>query len=170
VNTKNECYIGPDYKAPEHAADDEFMPGITPADIKGPMVTWMPPKSLITVPLVLEKSPSHPANYPLAKGEWPKLSAGKQTMLGYAWAPQHGVKKVDYRIDGGEWKTAELRQPNLGKYTWVRFSFDWDAKAGKHVIETRTTDNSGVSQPEQIPMNVLGMANWSIPQFKIEVV
>ncbi len=170
VNTKGECYIGPDYQAPEHSADDEFMPGITPADIKGPMVTWMPPKSIITVPLVLEKSPSHPANYPLHKGQWPTLSAGKQTMRGYAWAPQHGVKKVDYRIDGGEWKTATLREPNLGKYTWVRFTFDWDATVGKHVIETRTTDNSGVAQPEKIPLNVLGMANWSIPQFKIEVV
>lgn len=63
VNTKGECYIGPDYPTPEHAADDEFMPGITPADIKGPMVTWMPPKSFITVPLVIDKSPSLPANY-----------------------------------------------------------------------------------------------------------
>lgn len=170
VNTKGECYIGPEYTAPEHSADDEFMPGITPADIKGPMVTWMPPKSLITVPLVLEKSPSVPSNYPLQKSEWPKLSAGKQTMNGYAWAPQHGVQKVEYRIDGGDWKVADIRPPNLGKYTWVRFSFDWDAGAGKHVIETRATDNAGTAQPEKIPMNELGMANWSIPQFKIEVV
>ncbi len=170
VNTKGECYIGPEYARPEFSADDEFMPGITPDDIKGPMVTWMPPKSLITVPLVLEKSPSHPSNYPLAKAEWPKVNAGKQVMRGYAWAPQHGVKTVEYRIDGGEWKMARIQQPNLGKYTWVRFDFDWDAVAGKHVIETRTTDNSGVTQPEKVPLNVLGMANWSIPQFKIEVI
>jgi hypothetical protein len=52
----------------------------------------------------------------------------------------------------------------------VRFTFPWDAAAGTHVIETRTTDNAGTSQPEQIPLNTLGMANWSIPKFRIEVV
>ncbi|MGL5138904.1 MAG: molybdopterin-dependent oxidoreductase [Beijerinckiaceae bacterium] len=171
LNTKGEVYLGPSYSAPAFDANaDEFMPGITPADIKGPMVTWMPPKSIITVPLVIEKSASVPANYPLKKGELPKLSAGRQTMRGYAWAPQHGVNNVEYRVDGGAWQRATIQQPNLGKYTWVRFSFPWDASAGTHVIETRTTDNSGVTQPEQIPLNSLGMANWSIPKFKIQVV
>ncbi len=169
VNTKGECYIGPDYPVPEHAADDEFMPGITPADIKGPMVTWMPPKSFITVPLVIDKSPSLPANYPLKKGEVPKLAAGQQMIRGYAWAPRHGVKSVEYRINGGGWAQAAILQPNLGKYTWVRFEFPWDAKAGQHVIETRATDNAGTVQPESIPLNSLGMANWSIPKFRIEV-
>jgi sulfane dehydrogenase subunit SoxC len=171
LNTKGEVYIGPTYSAPTFDANaDEFLPGITPADIKGPMVTWMPPKSTLTIPLVLEKSPSVPANYPLKRGEVPKLSAGRQTMRGYAWAPQHGVNAVEYRIDGGPWQRATIQQPNLGKYTWVRFSFPWDAPKGQHAIETRTTDNAGVSQPEQIPLNTLGMANWSIPKFRVEVV
>ena len=169
VNTKGEAYIGPTYSAPEHGPDDEYSAGITAADIKGPMVTWMPPKSVITVPLVLEKSPSVPANYPLKKGEVPKLSAGSQLIRGYAWAPQHGVNTVEYRIDGGAWQKATIQPPNLGRYTWVRFTFPWDATAGMHTIETRTTDNAGTSQPEQIPMNSLGMANWSIPKFRIEV-
>jgi hypothetical protein len=143
---------------------------VTAADVRGPMVTWMPPKSTLTVPLVLEKSPSVPANYPLARNELPKVSAGRQTMRGYAWAPQHGVRNVEYRIDGGQWMRATIRQPNLGKYTWVRFTFPWDAPAGNHVIETRTTDNSGFTQPESVPINALGMANGSIPKFRIQVV
>jgi hypothetical protein len=130
----------------------------------------MPPKSLLTVPLVLEKSPSVPANYPLKKGEVPKLGACNQTMRGYAWAPQHGVNAVEYRVDGGPWQRAAIQQPNLGKYTWERFSFPWNATAGEHAIETRTTDNAGVTQPEQIPLNTLGMTNWSIPKFRILVV
>jgi DMSO/TMAO reductase YedYZ molybdopterin-dependent catalytic subunit len=170
LNTKGECYIGPTYPVPENAADDEFLGGVTQADIKGPMVTWMPPKSFITVPLVIENSPSIPANYPLKKGEVPKLTAGTQTIRGYAWAPQHGVRAVEYRIDGGAWQPATIRPPNLGKYTWVRFSFPWEATTGEHVIETRTTDNAGVTQPEQIPLNTLGMANWSIPKFRVQVV
>lgn len=169
LNTRGEVYIGPSYPVPEHGPDDEFI-GVTAADVRGPMVTWMPPKSTLTIPLVLEKSPSVPANYPLQRNELPKLSSGRQTMRGYAWAPQHGVRSVEYRIDGGAWTRATIRQPNLGKYTWVRFTFPWDAPAGNHVIETRTTDNSGFTQPETVPINALGMANGSIPKFRVQVV
>lgn len=169
LNTRGEVYIGPTYARPEFSADDEFI-GVTADDIKGPMVTWMPPKSFITVPLVLEKSPSVPANYPLQRGQVPRLSAGQQTLRGYAWAPQHGVRNVEVRIDGGAWQQAAIRPPNLGKYTWVRFDVPWNAAAGQHVIETRTTDNAGTQQPEKVPLNTLGMANWAIPKFRVEVV
>ena len=169
LNTKGEVYIGPDYKAPTINPTDEFI-GVAAADVQGPMVTWMPIKSFITVPLVLEKSPSVPANYPLKRGEVPKVSAGRQVMRGYAWAPQHGIWYVEYRIDGGMWQRANLRQPNLGKYTWVRFDFPWDATPGNHVIETRGTDSKGNSQPATVPFNQLGMANGAVPKFKIQVV
>jgi DMSO/TMAO reductase YedYZ molybdopterin-dependent catalytic subunit len=169
LNTRGEVFIGPDYARPEFSADDEFI-GVTADDIKGPMVTWMPPKSFITVPLVLEKSPSVPANYPLQRGQVPRLSAGQQTLRGHAWAPQHGVRQVDVRIDGGPWQPATIRPPNLGKYTWVRFEIPWNATAGQHVIETRTTDNAGTAQPATVPLNTLGMANWAIPKFRVEVV
>ncbi len=169
LNTRGEVYIGPTYQAPEHGPDDEFI-GVTAADVRGPMVTWMPPKSMLTVPLVLERSPSVPPNYPLQRGQLPRLTAGRQTMNGYAWAPQHGVRSVEYRIDGGAWQAANIRPPNLGKYTWVRFDFPWDAPAGTHVIETRATDNSGAAQPAEVPLNTLGMANGSIPKFRVQVV
>lgn len=168
-NTRGEAYIGPDYKAPEISPNDEFI-GVTKEDVKGPMVTWMPIKSFITVPLVLEKSPSVPANYPLKRGELPKVSAGRQVMRGYAWAPQHGIWYVEYRVDDGMWQRATLRQPNLGKYTWVRFEFPWDATPGAHVIETRGVDTKGNSQPASVPFNQLGMANNAVPRFRIQVV
>jgi len=170
VNTKGETYIGPSFQAPTVAPNDEFMPNVTPADVKGPMVTWMPIKSFITVPMVLEKSPSVPVNYPLKKGEWPTMSAGQQLLRGYAWAPQHGMRQVDVRIDGGPWQPAIIRQPNLGRYTWVRFDLPWDARPGDHVIETRGTDVAGNMQPETVPLNMLGMTNNAIPKFKIRVV
>ena len=169
LNTKGEAYIGPDYPVPKIAATDEFI-GVTPEDVKGPMVTWMPIKSLITVPLVLEKSPSIPANYPLKRGELPKLAAGKQMIKGYAWAPQYGIKHVEYRVDGGPWQKASIMQPNLGRYTWVRFDFPWNATVGNHVIETRGVDMRGNTQPETVPFNQLGMANGAIPKFRVQVV
>jgi hypothetical protein len=134
------------------------------------MVTWMPIKTLITVPLVLEKSPSVPANYPLKRGEWPMMSAGRQLVRGYAWAPQYGIRDVEYRVDGGPWQRAHIQGPNLGRYTWVRFDFHWDARPGDHVIETRGIDMAGNTQPDAVPFNLLGMANGAIPKFKIRVV
>ena len=170
VNTKGEAYIGPSFQAPAVMPNDEFMPNITAADVKGPMVTWMPIKSMITVPLVLERSPSVPANYPLKRGELPIMSAGRQMLRGYAWAPQHGIKLVDVRIDGGPWRPTQIRQPNLGRYTWVRFELPWDATPGDHVIETRGMDTAFNMQPESVPLNTLGMANHAIPKFRIRVV
>ena len=134
------------------------------------MVTWMPIKSMITVPLVLEKSPSVPANYPLKRGELPIMTRGRQTLRGYAWAPQHGIRHVEYRVDGGRWQRANLWGPNLGKYTWVRFDFPWDAAPGDHVIETRGVDMAGNMQPDAVPFNQLGMANGAVPKFRIRVV
>jgi DMSO/TMAO reductase YedYZ molybdopterin-dependent catalytic subunit len=170
LNTRGETYIGPAYAAPAIAPNDEFIGGITAADVKGPMVTWMPIKTLITVPLVLEKSPSVPANYPLKRGEWPMMSAGRQLVRGYAWAPQYGIREVEYRVDGGPWQRAHIQGPNLGRYTWVRFDFHWDARPGDHVIETRGIDMAGNTQPETVPFNLLGMANGAVPKFKIRVV
>lgn len=169
LNTRGEAYIGPDYAAPVVGPTDEFIGGITAADVKGPMVTWMPIKTLITVPLVLEKSPSIPANYPLKRGEWPIMSAGKQLVRGYAWAPQHGIRDVEYRVDGGAWTRANIQGPNLGRYTWVRFDFIWDARPGDHVIETRGSDMAGNVQAATVPLNMLGMANSAIPKFKIRI-
>ena len=169
LNTRGEVYIGPDYAAPAVTPTDEFIGGVTAADVKGPMVTWMPIKTLITVPLVLEKSPSVPANYPLKRGEWPRMTAGRQLVRGYAWAPQHGIRDVQYRVDGGPWQRANIQGPNLGRYTWVRFDFMWDARPGDHVIETRGVDMAGNMQPETVPFNQLGMANGAIPKFRIRV-
>ena len=169
LNTRGEVYVGPTYPAPEVGPNDEFIGGITAADVKGPMVTWMPIKSIITVPLVLEKSPSVPANYPLKKGEWPRMSAGRQLVRGYAWAPQFGIRDVEYRVDGGGWQRANIQGPNLGRYTWVRFDFPWDARPGDHVIETRGIDMRGNMQPEAVPFNQYGMANGAIAKFRIRV-
>ena len=169
LNTRGEVYVGPTYPVPAVGATDEFIGGITAADVKGPMVTWMPIKTLITVPMVLEKSPSVPVNYPLKKGEWPRMSAGRQLVRGYAWAPQYGIRDVEYRVDGGGWQRAQIQGPNLGRYTWVRFDFLWEARPGDHVIETRGIDTAGNVQPETVPFNQLGMANSAIPKFRIRV-
>ncbi len=170
LNSTAHVKIGPAYNPPKPRPGDEFRGGITPDQVLGQAVTWSPPKSLITVPLVLEKQPRIPHNYPLQPGDWPKLSAGAQTLRGFAWAPQHGVRRVEYRIDGGPWQAARIRGPNHGRYGWVRFEAPWQATAGRHVVETRVTDRSGAAQPATVPYNQGGFDFWAVPKFKIEVV
>ena len=169
LNSTAHVMIGPEYPAPKPEPGDEFR-SITPDRILGPAVAWDPPRSLITVPLVLEKQPKYPHNYPLKPGELPKLSVGKQTMRGYAWAPRYGVRRVEYRIDGGEWQTARIEMPNMGRFTWVRFDFPWEPQAGRHLIETRTTDRRNATQPETVPYNQGGFNFWAVPKFHINVV
>lgn len=168
LNVTGEVFIGPSYEAPRPEAGDEFR-NATPEQIRGPMVEWMPVKSMLTVPLVIEHSQSLPANYPLQRGQIPMLAAGRQTMRGYAWGPRHGVAKVEYRIDGASWQEARIVPPNLGRYSWVRFEFPWEATPGTHLVETRATDGAGQTQPAEMPFNLLGMANNAIPRFRIGV-
>ncbi len=80
------------------------------------------------------------------------------------------MRAVHYRVDGGAWQEATIRVPNLGRYTWVRFEFPWDAPAGEHLLETRTTDGAGTMQPATVPFNLFGMANNAIPRFRVSVV
>ncbi|MFM9939139.1 MAG: molybdopterin-dependent oxidoreductase [Hyphomicrobiaceae bacterium] len=166
----DHVFQGPTYKIPKPEAGDEFR-FCKPEQITGPMVTWLKPKTLVTIPLMVTEAHALPHNYPLKLGEKPKLPAGMRTMTGYAWGPQFGIARVDYRIDGGEWQRANIRGPNLGRYTWVRFSFDWDAKPGAHVIETRATDLAGQKQPDTtVPFNSGGYEFWGVPKIQLEIV
>ena len=166
----DHVFEGPTYKPPVPGKDDEYR-FAKPDQIKGPMVTWLKPKSLVTLPLQITEAHALPHNYPLKLGEKPKLQAGRRTITGFAWGPQFGVLRVDYRINGGEWQPARIRPPNLGRYTWVRYQFEWNATKGSHVIETRTTDIGGQKQPEGvIPFNTGGYEFWGVPKIPVEVV
>ncbi len=170
LNSLVHVMIGPDYPPPKPEPGDEFRYVRSAAAILGPGVSWRPPMSLITVPLVLEKTPRFPSNYPLQKGELPKLASGPQMVRGYAWAPRFGVRKVEYRIDGADWQTARIEMPNMGRFTWVRFDFPWSPEAGRHLIETRTTDCKGNTQPDSVAFNKGGFDNNAIPKFHIDIV
>jgi DMSO/TMAO reductase YedYZ molybdopterin-dependent catalytic subunit len=167
MNTREEADIGPDYPVERPGPNDEFR-AATPEDIKGIMARRQNVKSFLTLPLTLQKS-RPPANYPLAAGERPKISAGQQVMRGYAHSP-FGIRQVMYRIDGNAWLPATIVPPNLGGVSWVRFEFTWQASRGVHVLETRATDRAGNTQPFVVPFNELGHMNNVVPRFEVEVV
>jgi sulfane dehydrogenase subunit SoxC len=168
LNSTAHVMIGPNYPPPKPKATDEFR-FVKPEQVRGQAVTWSPPRSLLTVPLVLEKQPKIPHNYVLNAGERPLLRSGTQTMRGYAWAPQNGVKRVDVRINGSAWQQVRIVDPPHNRYAWRRFEFDWNPMPGDHMIETRTTDISGNVQPATVPFNEGGFDFWGIPQFHMRV-
>lgn len=168
LNSYDQVLVGPDWPKPQPDPEKDYFRELRPDQVTGLAITYQNVKSFVQLPLVIRRSPAL-GNYPLQQGELPKMRAGLQVMRGYAHSPW-GVRKVEYRIDGGPWRIATILPPRLGRYTWVRFQFEWEAKPGVHVIETRATDNHGNVQPERVPFDALGHMNNSIPRFEVEVV
>jgi DMSO/TMAO reductase YedYZ molybdopterin-dependent catalytic subunit len=73
------------------------------------------------------------------------VSAGSVRVGGSAWAQHTGVERVEFQVDGGPWKLAELGGvPDLD--TWVQWSGEVEVEAGKHTLVVRATDRSGYTQ------------------------
>jgi len=68
---------------------------------------------------------------------------------GFAWAPRSGVRTVQVRVDGGEWKDAVIGQHDTGD-AWAEWSFDWAPTSGQHQLEVRCIDANGNAQDETI--------------------
>lgn len=89
-----------------------------------------------------------------------KLPAGPNKIAGVAWAQATGIAKVEVRIDGGAWQTAELGTAD-GIDTWRQWVYDWDADSGTHSLEVRATDMNGETQTGQrAPIAPDGSTGW----------
>jgi sulfane dehydrogenase subunit SoxC len=84
------------------------------------------------------------------------LPAGRHLIRGRSWSPFGTIAKVEYSLDqGNTWRQARLREPNIAR-AWVRWDFDWEAAAGRYVIQARATDAEGHTQPDRVPWNEQG--------------
>ncbi|WP_406072807.1 molybdopterin-dependent oxidoreductase [Micromonospora sp. NBC_01638] len=77
-----------------------------------------------------------------------RLTTGPVTVAGVAWAQHRGIRRVEVRVDGGEWQQAELA-PTVSVDTWVQWSWRWDATPGEHQLQVRATDATGETQTER---------------------
>ena len=74
-----------------------------------------------------------------------EVPEGSVRVGGHAWAQHTGIEKVELRLDGGPWRTADLgRVP--GNDTWVQWSATVQAVPGGHTLVVRATDRSGYTQ------------------------
>jgi len=116
-----------------------------PADgpARGPVITGLPVSVLTELP-------------------WPaRLRPEPQIIRGRAFAGEHAVVGVAYRVDDGPWRPAELASPVIPG-AWVRWQFGWTPEPGCRVLRVRATDERGRTQPDASAWNELGYLQHAV--------
>ena len=87
------------------------------------------------------------------------VSAGPVTLSGRAWAGRRGVSRVEVSVDAGStWAEARLGEA-VSLNAWRGWSFNWQARPGRHTLCVRATDTEGSVQPLTQQWNHQGMGN-----------
>jgi DMSO/TMAO reductase YedYZ molybdopterin-dependent catalytic subunit len=99
------------------------------------------------------------------------VRAGAVTIEGRAWSGLAPVEGVEVSTDGGaSWQGARLDPPELGRWAWRRWTYDWDAaEPGRHVLACRARDEAGNEQAAEPPWNVGGYANNEVQRVVVTV-
>jgi hypothetical protein len=91
------------------------------------------------------------------------LRAGPTTIEGRAWSGHAPIAVVEVSTDdGATWSDARLDPAELGRWAWRRWTFDWNAQRGRHVLACRASDEAGNVQPVEARWNVGGYANNAV--------
>ena len=94
-----------------------------------------------------------------------KVPAGPVVIAGIAWAQNTGVAKVEVRVDGAEWRPAELAA-DVSPNTWRMWRATVDVGRGEHQVEVRATDRSGYTQTDKpAPPAPDGATGWHSVSF-----
>ncbi len=95
------------------------------------------------------------------------VERGAVTLVGRAWSGAGRIARVEVGVDG-TWSDAHVGEP-LGPFAWQKWSFDWSATPGDHVLTCRATDVKGDVQPTEAPWNVQGMGNNLVHAVRVTV-
>lgn len=86
------------------------------------------------------------------------LRPGPVKVIGRAWSG-NGTSIVKVEFSGGiDWQEAKLIQPK-GQYAWTKWSIEWDAAPGEHVLRCRATDSNGNTQSLNPQWDASGFGN-----------
>ncbi|MFI7672349.1 molybdopterin-dependent oxidoreductase [Actinophytocola sp. NPDC049390] len=95
------------------------------------------------------------------------VPAGTVTIAGIAWAQTIGIAKVEVRVDGGPWRTAELAT-EVNSQTWRMWRIGVDLGPGQHKAEVRATDRRGKTQvADRVPPIPDGATGWHSTDFTV---
>jgi DMSO/TMAO reductase YedYZ molybdopterin-dependent catalytic subunit len=73
------------------------------------------------------------------------VPAGEVTIAGVAWAPDRGISRVEVSVDGGPWQACTTSQP-ISAATWLQWQNRLNLPRGRHDVQVRATDGTGVVQ------------------------
>lgn len=91
-----------------------------------------------------------------------------KVIAGTAWAQHRGIRRVEIRIDDGEWQETRLAA-TAGIDTWRQWWFRYDGPPGRHSAQVRATDGTGTVQPERrTRVFPDGARGWHQIQFTVE--
>lgn len=97
------------------------------------------------------------------------LRAGKQDIVGVAFAGEAGIAKVEVSVDGGQtWADARLEE-SPSRYGFVRFTHSWNASSGPARLVSRATDRKGAVQPDKPAWNPSGYLYNALDPVDVEV-
>jgi DMSO/TMAO reductase YedYZ molybdopterin-dependent catalytic subunit len=93
------------------------------------------------------------------------VKSGSRRIGGSAWAQHTGIERVEYRLDGDDWRQATLgRVP--GADTWVQWAATVELDPGRHTLAVRATDRSGYTQTSVLRDVVPdGATGWHTVEF-----
>lgn len=98
------------------------------------------------------------------------VTANKQCLVeGLAFNDGTGIRKVELSFDDGKTWTETKLNPELGKYSWRRWKYDWTPTAkGAYHLKVRATDNIGHTQTDK-QWNRSGYARGFIERLEVNV-
>ena len=99
-----------------------------------------------------------------------EVTANKACLVeGLAFNDGSGIQKVELSLDNGKTWTATKLNPEISKYSWRRWKYDWTpATAGIHHLCVRATDAKGNVQVEK-QWNRSGYARGFIEHLDVKV-
>ena len=99
-----------------------------------------------------------------------KVDPKLQELRGIAFDGGSGIKRVEVSLDGGTtWRDAALG-PDVGKYSFRRWSAELQTRAGQtYTIAVRATANDGATQPATQGWNPSGYLRNVVEMYKVAV-
>jgi len=110
-----------------------------------------------------------PPGVPVFQPRTRAVGAGPVPLSGRAWSGTAPIVRVEVSTDGGAtWDDADLG-PEPQPHAWRSWSFEWNARPGKHAVCSRATDGDGETQPDTPAWNVGGYLNNAVERVEVEV-
>ncbi|SFT61583.1 DMSO/TMAO reductase YedYZ, molybdopterin-dependent catalytic subunit [Geodermatophilus amargosae] len=77
-----------------------------------------------------------------------QFPAGRRAIAGVAWAQTRGIRRVEVRVDDGEWQEARLA-PAVDADLWRQWQLPFDFAPGSYQLTVRATAADGEVQTEE---------------------